>query len=259
MRTSAEESDRNLTAFQHCNNIYFRACRQLGAGEKLRVWYSEDYLHRLHAISRENIDHHLEAGELGLLGERQPSNTSSFPAEPIIPDLKTWESLPSFQTDLKPRKPSEEPDGPPSAKKKKIDLIFKDVLEASLEGSGGVKPPSSPPPECKTAPRPSGLDSAEGPFSVLRPKVEKEEERWSVEEASTSFCPNCVRLKRRILELEEELSRLKGDRRDGPPDGGPAEPQQAAPQPQQGPMEDLQGRKTQGGVVRSFQVSTEAL
>lgn len=66
MRTSAEESERNLTAFQHCKNIYFRVCRKLGAGEKLRVWYSEDYIHRLHAISWESIDQNLEAGELGL-------------------------------------------------------------------------------------------------------------------------------------------------------------------------------------------------
>lgn len=64
MRTSAEESDRNLTAFQHCKNIYFRVCRTLVAGEKLRVWYSEDYIHRLHAISQESIDQNLEAGEL---------------------------------------------------------------------------------------------------------------------------------------------------------------------------------------------------
>lgn len=64
MRTSAEESDRNLTAFQHGGNIYFRLRRKLAAGERLRVWYSQDYIHRLHAISRESIDQNLEAGEL---------------------------------------------------------------------------------------------------------------------------------------------------------------------------------------------------
>lgn len=66
MRTSADESDRNLTAFQHRNSIYFRACRELGPGEKLRVWYSKDYIHRLHAI-----DHKLEAGG------------PAFPAKPV--------------------------------------------------------------------------------------------------------------------------------------------------------------------------------
>lgn len=64
MRASAEESDRNLTAFQHCKSIYFRVRRKLGPGETLRVWYSEDYIHRLQAISGESSDQILEAGEL---------------------------------------------------------------------------------------------------------------------------------------------------------------------------------------------------
>lgn len=144
-----------------------------------------------------------------------------------------------------PSKASEEPDGPPSAKKKKIDLIFKEVLEASLEGSGWAKPQSSLPTECTAASHTSGADSSEGPFGVPGLKVEKEEENQSVGEPSTSFCPNCVKLKRRILELEEELSRLKGDRRDGPPvsERGPPENQRAAPHPEQGPIEDFQGTK----------------
>lgn len=153
-----------------------------------------------------------------------------------------------MQRKRSPSKASEEPDGPPSAKKKKIDLIFKDVLEASLEGSGRGKPQSSLPSECEIASHTSGIHSSEGPFSVPSLKVEKEEENRSVEEPSTSFCPNCVKLKRRILELEEELSRLKGDRRDGPPvsERGPPENQQAAPHPEQGPIEDFQGTKDQG-------------
>lgn len=153
---------------------------------------------------------------------------------------------------LSPSKPSEEPDGPPSAKKKKIDLIFKDVLEASLEGSGRGKPQSALPSECKTASHSSGLDSSEGPCSVPSLKVEKEEENRCVGEPSTSFCPNCVKLKRRIVELEEELSRLKGERRDGPAvsERGPPESQQAAPHPEQGPIEDFQGMKNlnRGGI-----------
>ena len=71
------------------------------------------------------------------------------------------------------------------------------------------------------------------------------EENQSSEEASTSFCPNCVKLKKRILELEEELSRLRGEQGDavGSLMSERTEPQrdQAPPHPEQGPVEDFQG------------------
>lgn len=139
---------------------------------------------------------------------------------------------------------SDEADSQPQVKKKKIDLIFKDVVEASLEASQSKDNPLN---STLSLPRPrpqaSNVFSQPGTFSpnvaeiimgqterkvplvacglVPVKQLESSLERYvKVEDAheeptmisegpSTSFCPNCVRLKRRIRELEAELLLFK--------------------------------------------------
>lgn len=170
---------------------------------------------------------------------------------------------------------SEEGDGQPQAKKKKIDLIFKDVLEASLEASKSQENPLNSTfsmrrtraqrvtltsqrgesylaqEECKV----TGLglhpsEHLEGGFNVRCLKMEDSEDDPGQihEEPSTSFCPNCVKLKRRIRELEAEVIRLRG--------GNQVE---VPPHPELAPIDELQGRSQreteqcgEGYLVRLF-------
>lgn len=118
--------------------------------------------------------------------------------------------------------PDHEP--PPSAADEtKSDSTCRDGVKA---------PPSGPPPLrlCKRR-------RLSGEGVDLRPVKVEEEVVVQEEQASTSTCPNCVKLRLRIHQLEAELRLLRG--------------QKADPNPEQGPIEDLcdMDRMTPGQMV----------
>lgn len=173
-------------------------------------------------------------------------------------DLRGSTQFPVLKQGRSPYKRSfDEGDIHPQAKKKKIDLIFKDVLEASLESADVEarqlalstslvirKVPKYQDDDYgqSTAAMTQGIQNirrtqGEGDWKVPQ-RVEDEEEEPSSFRAdspaeaslasdphelpTTSFCPNCIRLKKKVRELQAELDTLKS--------GKPPEPSFLPPQ-----------------------------
>lgn len=194
------------------------------------------------------------------LGEKRLQREKSEQALDNLEDLRGPLQLPVLRQGKSPYKRGfDEGDAHPQAKKKKIDLIFKDVLEASLESAKAEAHQLALSTSLVIRKVPKYQDDAYGRCAmtvshgvpnVSRAQAEgdrkipqgaskepgaledEEEEPSSFKadspaEASlasdphelptTSFCPNCIRLKKKVRELQAELDMLKSGKLPEPP------------------------------------------
>lgn len=203
---------------------------------------------------------HILTPWFSFLGEKRLQREKSEQALDNPEDLRGPIQLPVLRQGKSPYKRGfDEGDAHPQAKKKKIDLIFKDVLEASLESAKAEARQLALSTSLVIRKVPKYQDDAysrcamsvshgvqnvsrtsgEGDWKVPQgaskepgPLEDEEEEPSSFKadspaEASlasdphelptTSFCPNCIRLKKKVRELQAELDMLKSGKLPEPP------------------------------------------
>lgn len=198
---------------------------------------------------------HILTPWFSFLGEKRWQREKAEQALDNPEDLRGSTQFSVLKQDRSPYKRSfDEGDIHPQAKKKKIDLIFKDVLEASLESANVEarqlalstslvirKVPKYQDDDYGRAALTQGIcrTQGEGDWKIpqrvakeLGPLEDEEEEPTSFKadspaEASlasdphelptSSFCPNCIRLKKKVRELQAELDMLKSGKLPEPP------------------------------------------